>query len=239
MKLLAVLPVVYEDSADRCINSILDTNRSSGLRPEELLVVDNSRAGFVSQRYPNVRAHRDPNGHNLGVARSWNVGVREVMEGDLDWLVIISTSVEFGPLLHTTWREQMQRHQRRWMIEAMGHSWHLIAIHRDVFERVGLFDENFYPAYEEQIDFGHRQEILDIQRDYASVWVNAMSWGSANHIHEIDCPNPPLVEYYVEKWGGIKGEEKWDKPFNGKPLDYWPERTIPELATKYGLKVWW
>lgn len=237
--LQVVLPVMYVESADRCINSTLSKECSSGIEPEELLIVDNSRDGFAKKRYPNLEVHRDPNNHNLGVARSWNIGARIVLEQKLDYLVILSASLEFGPLLHTTWRGQMERYWGRNMIEAMGHSWHLIAIHRDMFEMVGLFDENFYPAYEEQIDFGHRQELLGVQAGYTTQWVNAMSWGHANHIWEIHAPNPPLVEYYISKWGGIKGEEKWDKPFSDKPIDYWEERSIPELAKKYKLKTWW
>jgi len=235
--LLAVLPVMYENYATRCVNSILDPNRSSGLHANDLLIVDNSREGFVA--YPNIRVHRNAAGHNLGVARSWNVGAKEVVERGYDYLLIISASLEFGPLLHTTWRQQMDKNWGRNMIEAMGHSWHLIAIHREVFETVGLFDENFYPAYEEQIDFGHRQELMGVQEGYATEWVNAISWGHANHIDEIDCPFPPLREYYEEKWGGPKGEEKWEKPFGTEDIDYWPEHTVPELANKYGLKTWW
>lgn len=239
MSLLAVLPVMYQESARRCITSILDQSRSSGLAEEELLVVDNSRDGFVSNPSDGFLIYRDPNGHNLGVARSWNIGAKAVLEQKKDYLVIISASLEFGPKMGHVWTEYLWGHH---IVKSLGHGWHLIAIHRSVLETVGLFDENFYPAYEEDVDFSRRLFLAGLfssQKDYIRPWVNAMSHGVGGHVYEISAPNAPLVEYYVEKWGGIKGEEKWDKPFNGGPLDYWPELTVPALAEKYKLESWW
>lgn len=236
-KLLTVLPVIQRSTAERCINSIADPGNSSGLSHEEILVVDNSREGWGSEF--GFRTYRDPAGHNIGVARAWNVGVREILDRGLDYLVILSASVEFGPVLHTTWKQQMETFWGENVIEAQGHSWHLIAFHRRVFEAVGLFDENFYPAYIEAIDFGYRMRLLDLEKDFKRVWVNAMSWGSGMHIHMASMPAAPLLRYYEEKWGGPKGEEKFTLPFGSKPLDWFPEKSIPELVKEYELEVWW
>lgn len=248
--LLTVLPVIRDDTGRRCIESLLDPERSSGLTADEVLVVDNTQYGFSDHR---CRIHRDPNGHNLGVARAWNVAIREVLNSKLDYVVLLSASVEFGPILHCTWKSQMEAHWGSHLIEAKGHSWHLIAIHRRVFETIGLFDENFYPAYFEAIDFGYRMRTcgvvpwygdathnpeLGLEQNYESVWVNAMSWGAAQHM-VVDMPAGPLLEYYETKWGGAKGEETWTKPWGRHPIDYFPERSIPDLAKQYELAHWW
>lgn len=246
---LAVVPVVWPSGDCAGLASMLEPGSSLGLQPSEILVVDNTRAGEVpTWDVPGeLRYHRDPDGHNLGVARSWNVGARLVLEERIDWLVIVSASMRFGPAVHTTFREQVERHDDAQIVECEGNSWHLIAIARSTLEQVGLFDENFYPAYEESIDWGYRQRLLGLeQRGWPRVWCNAMSAGYAQHVDRDrwdapSCPSAPLLAYYAQKWGGPKGEERFDAPWGdrSKPLDWWPQRTIPELAELYGLDVWW
>lgn len=142
---LAVVPVISAHTADVSVPSMLTPSSALGLSLHDILLVDNTREGWA-HKY-GIRTHRDPDGHNLGVAGSWNVGAKEVLDRGLDYLLIISSVVQFGPALHTTWLEQMEQFWDANVIEAAGHSWHLIAFHRRVFETVGLFDPNFYPAY--------------------------------------------------------------------------------------------
>jgi len=229
---------MLQKPTDLCIQSLLRKNSSAGISPENILIVDNSRDGWAEKRY-NLTTYRDPYGHNLGVARSWNVAAKEVLYRKLDYLLIMSVSMVFGPMLHTTWVEQMQNNWGENVIEATGHSWHLIAIHRRVFETIGLFDENFYPAYFEADDFSYRMRQVGMQGGWSQGWVNAMSQGVAMHIRDVSCPHKPLIDYYWRKWGGEKGAERWTKPFGDKPLDYWPERTIEEIAHAYSLGRWW
>lgn len=246
MSFLAVLPVVWEQTAIPCLASMVDERSSLGLKRREILVVDNTRHGY-SVAPAGVELYRDPDGHNLGVAGSWNVGARRVLEQGLDWLVIVSTSMLFGPDLHTTFRQQVERHPDAQIVESTGNSWHLIAIARSTLATVGLFDENFYPAYEESIDWGYRQRLLGLeQQGWPREWSNCMSVGYAMHVDRAawdapSCPAGPLQTYYEQKWGGPKGHERfvhpWDNP--DLPLDYWPVYTVPEMAERYGLEVWW
>lgn len=240
--LLAVLPIITPTYADTCVRSMMMPNSSSGLTRDDVLVVDNSRDGFCRERY-GLRTYRDRDGHNLGVARAWNYAAGEMLARGLDYLLIVSSVMQFGPILHTTWVEQMERFWGETVIECDGHSWHLIAFHRRVFETVGLFDENFYPAYFEGIDFGYRMRHVGMETGWRHCWVNALSQGSALHNHVVHCPADPLLDYYAAKWGGPKGEEKFVLPFGSKPLGYFEPATIPELAARYGLgkegEGWW
>lgn len=244
--LLVVLPILSESIAARCIDSIRAEDSSFGIPPSDVVIVDNTRHGMDRRAVDDFAYYRDPDGHNLGVARSWNVGAQAVLDRGLDYLVILSAVMEFGPELHITWREQMDRHWGAAVIENTGNSWHLIAIHRDVFERVGLFDSNFYPAYIESIDFHRRMQLAGIGTGYAeghtgwpNLWVNAMSRGAARHVPFVDCPAEPLLAYYRDKWGGDKGDERFDLPFGHQPLDYFEDVPIPVLAETYGLLTWW
>lgn len=236
--LLAVIPVMLTETADICIESILMADSAAGLDRDEILIVDNSREGWAAERY-GLRTHRDPDGHNLGVGRSWNVGAREVLERDLDYLVVMSASMRFGPMLHTTWKRQMETFWGSHLIESEGHSWHLIAIHRTVFETVGLLDQNFHPAYSEADDLVTRMVLGGMPLSWPRAWVNALSQGVAVHVQHVSCPWGPLRDYYATKWGGPKGEEVYTLPFGDQPLDYWEDTPIPELARRYRLETWW
>lgn len=134
----------------------------------------------------------------------------------------------------------MERFWGETVIECDGHSWHLIALHRRIFEGIGLFDENFH-AYFEAIDFGYRMRMAGMEYGWRHCWVNALSAGVGHHAPMVDCPAPPLLKWYREKWGGDKGEETFVMPWGSKPLDYWPEVTIPDLAERCGWddERWW
>lgn len=229
--LLVVLPVIWDQTADRCVESILKPNNAFEVDPSDILVVDNSRDGFA-EKY-GLRTYRDPDHHNLGVARSWNIGAREVLNDGLDYLVLLSSSMLFGPILHTTWLRQMREFWGAKVIEADGHSWHLIALHRTCFEKIGLFDTNFF-AYHEMIDWCYRLRMVGWEHGFQRVWLNALSTGVALHVPLIECPAQPMLDYYERKWQGPKGDEKWVQPFGNKPLDYFEEVPIPVLAERYG-----
>jgi hypothetical protein len=234
-KLLVVLPIISKELADNCIKSITADNNAFGIDEKDILIIDNSREGFAKSY--GLRTYRDPDNHNLGVPRSWNIGAREVLEKGLDYLVLMSQAMQFGPVLHCTWLSQMQTFWGENVIEADGHSWHLIALHRNLFEKIGLFDTNFYPGYFEQTDWCYRLRMVGLEGGWSRVWVNALSQTVGQHSSFVLAP--PLLEYYARKWGGGKGNETYTLPFGNNPLDYFKEVSIPELAERYKLKEWW
>lgn len=240
MKIKAVLPILDRDIGDKCVQSILMENSAAGIDPKDLLIIDNTKEGGI--KYDGIEVYRDRHGHNIGVSGAWNIGARRVVEEQLDFLVIMSASLLFGPGLHTTWTRQMSNHTGYHVIENTGNSWHLIAFKRIVFETIGYFDENFYPAYFEAVDFARRLELgfpdVGIDR-WANLWCNVMSTGIAQHIPLVDCPAAPLLAYYKKKWGGDKQEETFTTPYGNQGLDYWEPVSIPRIAAKYKLDKWW
>lgn len=240
LNLLVVLPVLHPETSEKCLASIVAPKNSLGIPTSKILIVDNSTTGFAKQYVKDgFQYYRDPESHNLGVARAWNIGARKVVNEKIDYLVILSSSMLFGPLLHCDFAWQMNTFWGADVIEADGHSWHLVALHRSLFEKVGFFDENFYPAYFEQIDWCYRLRVNGLEGGWSRVWINAISQGSAMNIDKIDCPAQPLLDYYAQKWGGAKGEEKWVVPYGDKPIDYFEQNSIPSLANKYHLTRWW
>lgn len=246
--LLCVVPVLAYETSRRCLASILAEDSAAGFARDEILVVDNSREGWgrvllADLGASDVECYRDPDGHNLGWARSFNVGARRVLAEGRDYVALCSASMEFGPIMHCTWRWQLEQCWGERVIEIDGHSWHGITFHREVLERVGLMDENYYPAYVEGLDYSYRMRQVGWESGWRHVWVNVVSHAVAGHLRYVDCPGGLLDLYYAQKFGGPKHHEQWTQPFGDKPLDYWPERSIPELAKRYGLgqryERWW
>lgn len=111
-------------------------------------------------------------------------------------------------------------------IEEMGHS--AAAFNWIAFDKVGMFDENFFPAYHEDVDYGHRLKLAGLEHLICEgTFVQHKGSGSINMnlelrelIYETFARNE---QYYIRKWGGNCGQEAYTHPFNRFPLYIAPE----------------
>ena len=95
-----------------------------------------------------------------------------------------------------------------------------------VIEKVGFFDENFYPAYFDDNDYRWRTKTAKADLDkYPVKYEHDTSSTIKYSAHYKKCNQKTFQKagrYYITKWGGGPGEEKYDSPFNsGAPIDYW------------------
>jgi len=92
---------------------------------------------------------------------------------------------------------------------------------RNFFDVIGYADVNFYPAYYTDNDVARR--IVNSKLNCCSLtnarffhfWsrtIHQETGGSNNHYFENN------RKYYIKKWGGDFGYEKWELPFAGRPL---------------------
>jgi hypothetical protein len=194
-----ILPSVVPSFTDKCFASMAPELRENTMR------IDND--GAV----------------NLGVAASWNRGVAAAQARGDEWLVVCSAAVAFGEPGGLDFVEQLIA--GRDVVEAWWLGWHLIAFRLTVFDRVGTFDENFWPAYWEDNDFGYRLTLSDVETPWAKprVDANLSMFGHAVKLSDVVVDNDKLRAYYFRKWGGYTSEEKFTTPFNiaGAPLSYW------------------
>jgi len=91
---------------------------------------------------------------------------------------------------------------------------------------VGYLDENFFPAYYEDNDHRYRMKLAGIEWEYLPL--------KYDHIVSATIKKDPKIfqknqytfnenkKYYLEKWGGLPGQELFTTPFDMElPLDYW------------------
>lgn len=196
-----VLPSIYAPFTRACLGT---------LHPElkdNILVIDNTV-------------------NNIGVAASWNKGIERMKERNTDWIIFLSATMRFGQPGGIDLIEQLKTTELMVAEPEMGHQWHLMSIRREVIERVGLFDENFYPAYYEDSDYGQRiRYAFDHTFKWAKIFIDVSSMGNAHGITHGKVRMSPdkNINYYIKKWGGLPGQQKYLFPFNNpnNPQSYW------------------
>lgn len=203
---VTILPSIHQPWTSRCIEHMSTEFLNS------LVVIDNT-------------------GANRGVAASWNLGIDQMMTRGSDWLVLLSAAIRFNAdfggrdflqLLDLAADESIA-------VEAgHGMGWHLIAFRRQAFEMVGRFDENFFPAYFEDNDFGRRLYVATGMRapmwEKVGVEVSLQGFSHGVDLGGADTKPELMIAYYQEKWGGMPGQEIYPDPFGDvrNQLSYWP-----------------
>jgi hypothetical protein len=179
-----------------------------------------------------------PYGTNRGVARSWNEGLRASFEDGNDVTLLVNDDLFFYEGGFDTFADFVLSESRRvpefGTISAFGLDtgtaegvgagrfyqrphWQgaaCMAIGRTAIERVGYFDQNFWPAYFEDADYFRRLELSGIPQlwdDRVLVEHNRSQTVRADFL--LKCLHNERVQrnerYYIRKWGGLRG---WGGP---------------------------
>jgi GT2 family glycosyltransferase len=152
-------------------------------------------------------------GHNLGVAASWNLGIKASPLAQ--WWLFVNHDIEFGPgdLARLEERVEPRAGAVYFMLGMAAFALTVPTLHA-----AGWADENIHPAYDEDLDWHRRMAlagIVTVEAGFTGTHV-----GSAT-IHEdarLRAQNGRTHGandyYYAQKWGGPKqGGEKFDTPF--------------------------
>ena len=190
-------------------------------RPTGYFVVDNGGRWAVPAALSALHMEILRPAQNLGVAASWN---RILDRAGSDPVLISNDDIEFGMdtvclLLQALGREPFA--------SALGFA--IFAQKRSVTDRVGFYDEHFFPAYYEDNDYEHRMALAKIRRvNVQSMGLSHVGWATSRALgmrghHDWYARN---LKYYTEKWGGPPGGERFDAPFDGSPPSGWTERVV-------------
>jgi len=174
---------------------------------------------------------------NLGVAASWNIGLREMMEEQNDVVIILSASVVFDKSFQTL----LDLLERKWEGHTQVTFDRKVNLHCSAFTRLGVelggyFDETFWPIYREDTDYYRRSKLNGFGE---KVWRG--QHGRENHpdgecddscvqlVHSAGASlairdeglrkchvanSPRTLHYYQRKWGGDHFSERFLTPFN-------------------------
>lgn len=125
---------------------------------DNILIIDNSgELPFVSDSgriSENIRVLHMPN--NLGVAASWNLGIKCFPLAPY-WM-IGSNDNPWAPGSMQMMAELANEDNLVWSDRA----WDCYTLGSNIVRKIGLFDENYYPAYYEDTDYSERLRLNDM-----------------------------------------------------------------------------
>lgn len=209
------------------LDAMLRSAEAGSIKPSGYIIIDNGN------KYPRERlnallgertevAELIAPGRNLGVAASWN----RMLDLAGDTLVISNDDVVFG---HHTFRDMIAA---SYLSPFVGDGWFLFAQTRECTERVGYYDENFWPGYYEDSDYQVRLYRAGITRLEGQV---------AQYVHHQSATTGLLGEdwirerremnrrYFLKKWNGLMlGQDPlplFQEPFGGSPPTGWRLRS--------------
>lgn len=182
--------------------------------------------------------------YNLGVAASWNLIITTAMGWGYEEIFIGSndTTVLPGTLAAIRDLDKSDPDDAIWHICG----WNYWAIHARTIARVGLFDENFYPAYREDQDYSYRCDYLANMKRYAvpkhpmpplansavPATVGGHHLGSQTvasnaqyAAHNRNTHGNWNTTHYKMKWGGMPLQETFKVPYGKVDKDHrwWPD----------------
>jgi GT2 family glycosyltransferase len=182
---------------------------------EEILIINNSgdleNTKTLNDEYPhlNIRVLNLPS--NMGVASSWNLGIKLYPHARY-WL-IASADTTPGP---DTWKQFAERSNSSDLVLSSG--WfNMFSIGEHVVRDVGLFDEYIYPIYYEDTEYMDRMEKAGIKMNIVHAHIPA----DENGISQTVKANPQFKrrnditylrnhEYYTDKKLNGTEPKGWD-----------------------------
>lgn len=162
--------------------------------------------------------------YNSGVACGWNMIIVDVP--DAEYWMIINDDVVLAPgdlekLAQATVDSSED------VVQCVHGDIHtsMMTIKSSAIEKLGYFDENFYPAYFEDTDYNRRILIGNVKTLYVP-GCKTKHLGSRSNISDplfvwkwcARTQEEELTPYYIDKWGAKGGQEILTKP-NIRPFD--------------------
>src|ERR1022692_3437383 len=175
-------------------------------------------------------------GSNRGLAKSWNEGMLNAYGSGADLVVIVNDDIYFSPGDIGKIARRAMEHRGRYIISCAGfhrrlnrqlpsHGYSCFAINPIALERIGCFAENFFPCYCEDQDYAYRAGLAGLQEE--NCCDTMISHGGSDTIYssaELSAQNRVTqgrnMQYYLRKWGGLGGQERFRQPFGDTRLSY-------------------
>jgi GT2 family glycosyltransferase len=109
-------------------------------------------------------------------------------------------------------------------------SWACFLQREECWQAVGEYDEAIWPAYFEDNDYHYRMRLRGL--DYVPLAGGAVTHARSSTLAMFDASQREAMaksfesnrDYYVQKWGGMPGKERFTLPWDGQPLNGAEER---------------
>ncbi len=241
---LAVIIPVYLTTEEHLRNTAGALNSFRTAHPHRIFLLVNRSHGYEKE-LDAIRtlcgddAHLIFNPEPKSVAATWNQGLALGLDAEADKFLVLNNDIVLKPNCPDRLLSFAGEHPEFILVSGQPYhepatlasapeseEWNLGADYScfltgpSLVEEVGPFDENFRPAYFEDMDM-HRRIFMSGRR--------TASFGGARFYHHTartTASDPDLraagnanfarnLAYYTRKWGGPPREEKFTRPFGG------------------------
>lgn len=185
-----------------------------------LVIIDNSPHGLgdvaeaaCPPAVEELCVTRPPS--NLGYAGSVNHLIKT--HPAAPWWAVANADMTFGSGDLASLAQVMDRDPSPKWVGVNG-DWRVFGLNAAAVSLVGLWDENFHPAYCEDCDYEYRCTLAGVEWGFIE--------GTSTHVGSVTIKEPRYAErnartypanyaYYQAKWGGpLRGGERFTTPFN-------------------------
>ena len=193
-----------------CINSVV-----SRIFIPRFFIIDNSK-------------------YNQGVSASWNYGMKTAYSHNINIYLILNDDITLIEPIDRLVQEVINNNLL--LISGShktdndnelegGGDYTCFACSYSLMDKIGWFDPAFYPAYYEDIDMDRRLKLAECKTHKSQFlhYEEQNGIGSHTFMNSRGTPLEKTIndgykhnkEYYIDKWGGDIGDEKYSTPFNG------------------------
>lgn len=213
------------------LEKMLASAEAGTLRPDTYAVVDNGGGLVTSGAHlpPNTVVHSF--NRNVGVAASWNFLIRTYGSDD-DLVIVSNDDVAFHASAIEALMRAAENHPDVDFFSpshARGAMFCVFLVRRRVLDKIGPFDEGFWPAYFEDNDFHRRmrfggvREMLVDGAVYEHVGSATLKSASGSEQAEHSENFRRNLQRYIRKWGGSPGHEIYTEAMVVAHLTYSPK----------------
>ena len=174
-------------------------------------------------------------GENRGLAASWNDGLIESQQTRADVMIIANDDISMDRADLRTLSQGALTHRDTGVIICQGYDGNMhrqqqlqhvvFAINPIAIEKIGYFDENFFPIYFEDTDYSRRCGLAGVtyydagptgiqHRGSTTIKTNSNLYTQNNTTFQKN------RDYYIRKWGGEPGKETAVFPFGNEDFGY-------------------
>lgn len=198
------------------LEACLKSARNGSLKPE-IFVIDNG--GMLPRHLKNYINELLTPTNNLGVGCSWNWFIDVAKHP----MIICNDDIMFGKDdIKLFYEIYFSTKADLYYTDNLTSSLNMFSCFMPtpgLVEKVGKFDEEFYPAYFEDNDYWYRMRLNDCSTfaiktelsHFGSATIKSYSDARMIQHHQEFVKNR---EYYIKKWGGEPGNERYKSAFN-------------------------
>lgn len=195
--LLAIPTYICYDKLSACLNSVF----AGTCIPDEVIIY-NHGAQEIESPHPITVIKRKNN-----IAGAWN----DAMSRNVPITIICNDDIIFEPnAIEAIARQVNPSSQSFYTILTGEDKCSCFILTQSMYQLIGKFDENYSPAYFEDIDYLYRMRRLG--KDVTPIQVAISHAKSSTFEHRADKQNHHTSflqnqSYYRDKWGGLPGAE--------------------------------